>query len=819
MHAADLPLLHAPLALDAAIDAACAAIAPTWPLDRFIAVNPHWGRVDQRFESVDEALARLSGSTLWMPLAWYREAWRGGRIAPEHLRRAIAEAGPAAPDERAAIAALDAPAPRPDRLPLLSDVLDAGIDRSRAPAWADAITHEVSQFCASRFDRDQADWRPGAGAGLYREWRSAIGTDRGLAALMRAPWLASRAAALPDEPRAAIAVAIDRLEVAPAHVPELLQVALMRIGGWAAWCAYLRWQARQAGGDDDRILHLLAIRLAWEALLDDGVRVEGGAWRHWQQAWSRAGTASQPAGPRPGDALPAVALWHRALEIAYQQPLAESLASRAASPSPEPAAVQAVFCIDVRSEVFRRALETVAPQVQTLGFAGFFGLPISFTPLGTQAARPQLPGLLAPALAAVESSGDQRVDQALAGERRARLSAREAWRPFQRMPAAGFTLVEAVGLAGLARLLRRSLPASGDAPEAPAEGLALAQACRLRPRLQAADPAQRASLAERVLRAMSLTGGFAPLVLLAGHGSSTTNNPHAAGLDCGACCGQTGEVNARALAELLNDGAVREALAATGIHVPASTHFVAGLHDTTTDALRLYDVDRVPASHAQALRTLQAWLDRAGERARAERAPGLGLAALARRPRALREALQLRSRDWSQTRPEWGLADNAAFVAAPRARTRGLDLGGRVFLHEYEHRLDADGSVLELIMTAPVVVAHWINMQYHASTVDALRYGSGNKLLHNVVGGRIGVFEGNGGDLRIGLPLQSVHDGTRWRHTPLRLSVFVEAPRAALDAVIAKHAVVRQLVENRWIFLFRLEDRRVEARTPSGWEG
>ncbi len=44
-------------------------------------------------------------------------------------------------------------------------------------------------------------------------------------------------------------------------------------------------------------------------------------------------------------------------------------------------------------------------------------------------------------------------------------------------------------------------------------------------------------------------------------------------------------------------------------------------------------------------------------------------------------------------------------------------------------------------------------MQYYASTVDNHRYGCGNKVLHNVVGGRIGVFEGNGGDLCIGLPM------------------------------------------------------------------
>ena len=56
-----------------------------------------------------------------------------------------------------------------------------------------------------------------------------------------------------------------------------------------------------------------------------------------------------------------------------------------------------------------------------------------------------------------------------------------------------------------------------------------------------------------------------------------------------------------------------------------------------------------------------------------------------------------------------------------------------------------------LLLTAPVVVANWINLQYYASTVEPDQYGSGNKLLHNVVGGDLGVFEGNRGDLRIGL--------------------------------------------------------------------
>ena len=108
-------------------------------------------------------------------------------------------------------------------------------------------------------------------------------------------------------------------------------------------------------------------------------------------------------------------------------------------------------------------------------------------------------------------------------------------------------------------------------------------------------------------------------------------------------------------------------------------------------------------------------------------------------------------------------------------------------------------------MTAPMVVTNWINLQYYASTVDNKLYGSGDKVLHNVVGGNIGVFEGNGGDLRIGLPMQSLHDGEHFVHTPLRLSVFIEAPRGEIDRIIAKHAVVRQLVDNAWLHLFHIE--------------
>jgi uncharacterized protein YbcC (UPF0753/DUF2309 family) len=317
---------------------------------------------------------------------------------------------------------------------------------------------------------------------------------------------------------------------------------------------------------------------------------------------------------------------------------------------------------------------------------------------------------------------------------------------------------------------------------------------------------------------MGLTANFAPLVLLCGHGGSTTNNPYAASLNCGACGGHAGDANARVAAALLNQPAVRAGLARQGIHIPDDTLFLAGLHDTTTDRVTLLDPGTIPVTHFTAVAELRGWLRAAEGGTRAHRASALGHG-LADAPKLEQQAVA-RSRDWSQTRPEWGLAGNAAFIAAPRARTRELNLQGRVFLHDYTHTADPDRTTLELILTAPVIVANWINLQYYASTVNNRLWGSGNKVLHNAVGA-FGVQQGNGGDLQTGLPWQSLHDGERWMHEPLRLSVFIEAPRAAIDAILARHTNVQELVDNEWLHLFALEAEGtviLRRRPRGGWE-
>ena len=790
--------------LKAAADRACARIAPSWPLDRLIAVNPWWGWRDTGFDRADRTLRQLCGSRMQMPLAYYRERYAAGEISPAALAEAAAEAGFPGGAE-ALLSADDAGLHAP--LPLLSDLLDAAPKAGAAPAWRDVITHQIGQACAAWFDEREAEWHPVRSANLYAHWLATLREDHSVVLLMHDPELRIRARQLPDSRDDLLAQLTQRLGLNDEGAERLFLRGLLAIGGWAAWCAWLGWQAGLEGGEDTQLLDLLAVRLGWESLLDDGRRGPDSPFERWQQA------LLEPAPLPASAATAAAAVWQRAQEIAYQRPLARALAGAPAAASGPAPDVQAVFCIDVRSEVFRRALEASDPGIVTRGFAGFFGLPIAYRPLGTPHSRPQLPGLLAPAVTVTDTRGGADADAALGARRQARLAAEAGADPFRRLPASAFTLVETLGLGYLAPLLQQTLGLGGAANPA---GLSGAEASSLRPVL-ALPSAERSALAAGILGAMSLTRDFAPLVLLAGHGSENRNNAHRAGLDCGACCGQTGEVNARVLAELLNDPAVRSGLREHGISIPAQTWFVAALHNTTTDTVQLFDTGQAPAGQQAALTALTRALARAGERARAERAPALGLGHLVGEPAALAQAVGRKARNWAETRPEWGLANNAAFIIAPRARTRSLDLGGRSFLHDYDYRDDPDGQVLTLLMTAPMVVTNWINLQYYGSTVDPQRYGSGNKLLHNVVGGEIGVFEGNGGDLRIGLPLQSVHDGERWTHAPLRLSVFIDAPREAIDRIIAGQAVVRQLVANRWLHLFRLSDAAVEARGPDSW--
>ena len=825
----DAPKQSLHQAIDRACQQACAAIAPSWPLDRAIAVNPHWGRIDRPLHNVAARLSLLGGVQVYPSRQQQRAAWLSGQITPADLQAAIAQLagnGHAVPSPQQCVEALES-VPNLPALPLLVDLLDQSQDehtREHRLPWRQAITHQVSQTCAAYFDNHQADWRPQGERGLYAFWRDTLLHDHGIGILMGLPNLGRQLAKLPATPAEAETWVLQRLALPQSVWPDYLEALLLTINGWASWCAYLQWQAQQEGRLDTHLRELLAIRLAWGAIVlpELATAATDAALHTLQQDWHESHVRLAEA----ESVLAVDQVWQLALDCSYQRQLTQQLSASPANAltSQEPLVqVQAVFCIDVRSEPLRRAMEACLPQLQTVGFAGFFGLPVSYTPLGTCATRPQLPGLLAPAISTTDvltpaAALNNSSVATLAQARQRRFTLGEQWHAAARWPASAVSFVEAFGFIYGSKL-RHWLWARPQARRRQhLAGLSSHERGLLQPAITTLPLDSKVKLAAAMLRGMGLLGQIAPLVLLIGHGSQSKNNPQAAGLECGACCGQSGEVNARVAAQLLNQAEVRAGLAQQGIDVPATSYFVAALHNTTTDELEWFDVEQLPATAAAQLDTLQGGFTLALEQVRRERAPRLQLDP-AQSAKQLLLALQQRASDGAQTRPEWGLAGNAALLIGRRQRSRGIALEGRSFLHDYDASSDPDGSLLELLMTAPMLVAHWINWQYHASTCDPLYYGSGNKLLHNVVGGRIGVFEGNGGDLRIGLSKQSLHDGKRWIHDPVRLTVVIEAPQERIDAVLRKHQVLRHLVEHGWLHLWQWQDTQLSRLQQGTWQG
>jgi len=691
------------------------------------------------------------------------------------------------------------------------------LEKVEGGLWSSFVTERISLHCAAYFDLGQATigmpWRD---LSLYAAWRKAASIDMS-PAMMGVGDFRHAVSRVPENPREAIAWAIDHLDIPPQALERYLHASLLSIGGWAAWARYLRWQAELAGARDDAIVDLLAIRVMWDVLLyqEKYSTALAAQWREMLEASMRPPSAKRQA------AAEIDRIMLDAMENGFQREVISAISRTAAQRDGDAStvrpAVQAAFCIDVRSEVFRRSLETVSSKVQTLGFAGFFGIFIEYVPLGADSGRSHVPVLFSPANRVQERlKSDHAANEEVRDRRRNRIALSKAWKGFKLSASSAFSFVEAVGLMYAPKLVSDSFGWSRPVPDPGTQGLDKDDIELLAPDIgsnshrcdhdaeQGIPESDWLHHAERILHAMSMTDNFARLVLLAGHGSSSVNNPHATALDCGACAGQTGEASARVVATLLNKPQVRNGLRERGIDIPADTWFIAALHDTTTDAVRLFDTEAVPDALAADLAQLRQWLEQAGELTRMQRAALMGIDEGP--DRAVSDDVFRRANDWSQVRPEWALANNGAFIAAPRYRTRGADLDGRAFLHDYNWRDDVEFKILELIMTAPMVVANWINMQYYGSVVDNRTFGSGNKVLHNIVGGAIGVLEGNGGDLRVGLPMQSLHDGKRWMHEPIRLSVFIEAPAQAMDDIITRHEMVRQLVDNGWLHLFQICD-------------
>lgn len=723
---------------------------------------------------------------------------------------------------------------------------------------SDALVHGLlARFCAAFLDQGLASWPlPRRDEGFLRAFAGLYRQPGGPPARWRAG-LAAELARLDDRGTSAlesIRQSLDDLGVAQDEWGPFVSATLLALRGWAGMVRQIEERGDRVVHPvpPGSLVEFLAVRLLLDRhALSWTARTALGYDGPLSGLRAAIPAARQPAGPSSVElrAFPVFQLaqavglspdilyrlgeaeWSTVVEeieaftdperrrifhLAYEQRFyAQTLdalalhASRPAATADTPR-LQAIFCIDEREESIRRHLEELAPDAETFGTAGFFSVAMyyrgavdaHFVPLCPAVIRPQ--HWVAERVVANQNGDDRR--RILV--RRVLGMASHRIHTGSRSLTQG-ALLAALGVVASIPLVARTLfPRLTSRIRHSLSRIVLAPpATRLQ--LERIDPApspddrgigfsldEMTDIGEKVLREIGLTARFSRLVLIMGHGSTSMNNPHESAHDCGACGGARGGPNARALAQMLNEPRVRERLAARGLVIPGSTHFVGAMHNTSSESVTFFDQDLIPAKHAEAFEAVRALLLRACERNAHERCRRFRSAPLTLSFAGALQHVEARAEDLAQVRPEWGHATNAIVVVGRRERTRGLFLDRRAFLTSYDPTQDDNEStILGRILGAVFPVCAGINLEYYFSYVDNPGWGCGTKLPHNITS-LLGVMDGYQSDLRTGLPWQMVEI-----HEPVRALFVIEARPEALERVMGRNPGIRRLCAHEWIAL------------------
>ena len=459
--------------------------------------------------------------------------------------------------------------------------------------------------------------------------------------------------------------------------------------------------------------------------------------------------------------------------------------------------LQFYTCFDEREESFRRYIEALADDpndIETYGVAGFFNCAIRYK---TDDLRPE--EILAPEGNFPPTQHRVELRQRTRGylERKKLLAEltlayeKATFSPFGSVAIAGLMLPISAG-----RLFLKSVsPAATVALEDTFSSAVLSKS-ETDFELPFPSDVSAGKLAQ-LFKNIGTTKetDFARLIVLCGHGSRSVSNPFLAAYNCGACCGREGGPNARVFARLANSPDVRTILKNQyGVMIPDDTYFVGAYHDTASDIVELYDLDRMPATHERDLNRARRLLDTARANNALERCSKFFLAADIKTPEDALRHVNLRSRDVAEVRPELGHATNAAVILGRRELTKGRFLDRRAFLPSYDPFDDDErGTNLETVLTPAIVVGSGISLEYFFSTVDG---GAGTKVPVNVVG-NFGLQQGTAGDLLKGLATQMTE-----LHCPQRAFYLIDAPIDRVEAVLQRNDNLKDIVRNKWVKFF-----------------
>jgi len=755
--------------IDQTIEEAAAKIPKAWPLYAFVTSNPLAGFENQHFENAVREARQLFNARGFPSPFIFRKAWQEGHINPEQLKSLLAYYEINHTPE--------------DHLSILEEKTDENLFEPNSMHQLDCL---MAKWLSAFIDEGFAEWwMPARQSGFYQAWKALAPYDR---QIPKADQLKS----LPDDPYEAIRQVLNQYTIN--QWESLINEQIAALPGWTGM---IKYRLEEENGWQQKypitLAEMLAVRLSLASHLGYDLTPKV------THSSSQASIAPER-------------IWLLAWEQTYHQNLTKSIQQYVSHNGLQyqKADAQLVFCIDTRSEVMRRHVEQTG-NYETYGYAGFFGIPMDYRAFHSSLVRKSCPPILNSAYQVTEVTDDAQISNAAQYNlwNQLRKAYLQLVNTFKNNVPASFGYVEgAGGYYGIGITVQTLLPTflhrltknlKQRMPD-PVK-FCLPSIKKLSDQQLTHEGAPNLSMEEKVACAKALfdlTGWqyFSRLVVLVGHGSQTTNNPFDSSLDCGACAGSPGRHNARTLALLCNDPEMRKNLAQQGVSIPEETWFVAAEHNTTTDEIELFDA-HVPKTHQEALESLKKDLQKARSAATEERAKSMR-----KRSKDSLKEVTMRSSDWAETRPEWGLAGNAAFIIGPRTLTQNLNLNGRCFLHTYDWETDPDGQALAAVMQGPMVVTQWINNHYYFATVDNTVFGSGTKVTQNVVG-KFGVVQGNGGDLKPGLPLQSLNvDDHHFYHQPLRLMVLIHAPIRNVQSILSNHRdTLGRLFENKWLHL------------------
>ncbi len=498
-------------------------------------------------------------------------------------------------------------------------------------------------------------------------------------------------------------------------------------------------------------------------------------------------------------------LWHRAYEEHFYSRSLDALAHHHRIKAPMPIA-QFVFCIDDREESIRRHLEAQNNCYQTYGTAGFFGVDANYTEMSGNTS-PRCPVIVTPTHAVREVP-------------KAGVEAQLSW--YQRKQQAWFRMSGYINRGSGSYLHSAILSLAGCLSFIPMVfGVIAPRGMHLLGKLFGAEGTIPADLAElqldgealgelelpgytleemsdrvaAVLKGIGAVENFAEIFILIGHGSSSRNNPLRSAYECGACGGRPGRMNPRAFSMMANQASVRQLVRTKhGVDIPDQTHFIGGFHNTCSDQIEFFDLDKCPVGLSDLMAQIKTDIKISCKLNALERCRRFVQAQVKNADQAQHEALA-RSLMLSEARPEYNHATNALCIIGPRELTSGLFLDRRAFLFSYNAAIDSTNNILLGIMRAVVPVCGGINLEYLFSTMDNEVYGAGTKLPHNIVS-LVGLMNGTSSDLRTGLPLQMIEI-----HEPVRLLVVVATSKDRLEAVIKTDAAIAKAFDGEWIKL------------------